>query len=634
MSRRKKYKEKHTEAMTTDAFSNPLFRLGYGSQSPLEATEYPLTRMTDNYALLNSLYRDNWVVQNVVSIIPDDMTKKWFTLTGNLNPDYLSEFERVQRVTQLKDKINTGLRWGRLYGGAAALIMIKGQENRLNEPLDIEMVFPGTFQGLYILDRWSGITPDGELVTDMSDPDFGLPKFYRITDSEGNIYANVHHSRIIRFTGRELPYLEKLAELYWGESEIEALYADVVKHDNVSTNMAALTFRANVDTMEVQNLDQLFSIAASDAQRRFWATMQAQSVCKSNFGVQLVNKNDKITNTQYTFTGLSDVYDSMCLDLAGASRIPVTKLFGRSPAGLNSTGESDLQNYYDYIDTLRESVLKPIIYKLLPVLAMSAWGIIPDDIDITFPPLWTPSPKEVAEIAKYKAETIIATFQAGLIDVAAAQKELKKLADTTEMFDSISDEDISANAGKTFQDVTAMRDPLMGLGYEDTNPFDAATQDVATIDYSPNQPRDKDGKWTGGGLNSGGADEKVNQDEARAAFEKALQEGKISTKLNKDAQSAHKYGSEKFNERVEKGEQPSYTNLSNMEVQRLINEGIQNGKIVEFKNQFKITFAMQEDFGYTYNKKIAKYEPTNRATIHFSKHGTHLVPAHKLYQGV
>ena len=36
---------------TLDAFSNQLFSLGYGSQSPLEATEYPLTRMTDNYAL-------------------------------------------------------------------------------------------------------------------------------------------------------------------------------------------------------------------------------------------------------------------------------------------------------------------------------------------------------------------------------------------------------------------------------------------------------------------------------------------------------------------------------------------------------------------------------------------------------
>lgn len=461
MSRRKK------NVRTNDAFSNPLFRLGFGSQSPLEATEYPLTRMTYNYALLNSLYRGNWVVQNVVGIIPDDMTKGWFNLAGSLAPDYIAEFERVQRVTQLKDKVNLGLRWGRLYGGAAGLILIKGQEGELDKPLDLEMVYPGTFNGLYILDRWSGITPDVELVTDMSDPDFGLPMYYSIADGEGRIYARVHHSRIIRFTGRELPYLEKIAEMYWGESEVEALYNDVVKHDNVANNMAALTFRANIDTMEVQNLDQLFSIAATEQQRRFWNVMQAQSVCKSNFGVQLVNKDDKITNTQYTFTGLKDVYESMCLDLAGASRIPVTKLFGRSPAGMNATGESDLQNYYDYIDSLRESTLKPIIYKLLPILAMSAWGAVPDDMDISFPPLWTPTAKEVSEIVKAKTETVIAAFQAGLIDQGTAQKELKKLAEETGMFDSISDDDIKTNKGRTFQDVTALRDPLMGLGYED-----------------------------------------------------------------------------------------------------------------------------------------------------------------------
>ena len=459
MSRRKK------NVRTNDAFSNSLFRLGFGSQSPLEATEYPLTRLTDNYALLNSLYRDNWVVQNVISIIPDDMTKKWFTLSGSIAPEYLAEFDKVQRVTALKESINRGLKWGRLYGGAAGLIMIKGQENMLDRPLDLEMIYPGTFDGLYVIDRWSGVTPDMNIVTDMSDPDFGLPEFYSVTDSEGQIYARVHHSRIIRFTGRELPYLEKLAEMYWGESEVEALYADVVKHDNVAHNMAALTFRANVDTMEVQNLDQLFSIAGSEQQRRFWNVMQAQSVVKSNFGTQLVNKGDQVKNTQYTFTGLQEVYDSMCLDLAGASRIPVTKLFGRSPAGMNATGESDLQNYYDYVDTLRESVLRPIIYRLLPILAMSAWGAVPDDLDITFPPLWTPTAKEVSEIVKAKAETVIATFQAGLIDQSTAQKELKKLADETGMFDSITDEDISNNKGRTFQDVTALRDPLMGLTY-------------------------------------------------------------------------------------------------------------------------------------------------------------------------
>lgn len=450
--------------LATDAFSNPLFRLGYGSQSPLEATEYPLTRMTDNYAMLNSLYRDNWVVQNVVGIIPDDMTKKWFTLTGSVTPDQQREFKRMERKTCIQDKINEGLRWGRLYGGAAGLIMIRGHERMMDKPLDPDTIMPGSFTGLYILDRWSGITPDIELVSDISDPDFGLPKYYTINSGDANaIVARVHHSRLIRFTGRELPYLEKLAEMYWGESEIESLYADVVKHDNVSANMAALTFRANVDTMEIQNLEQLFSLAPEAAQTRFWNMMQAQSVVKSNFGVQLVNKGDQIHNTQYTFTGLKEVYESMCLDLSGASRIPVTKLFGRSPSGLNATGDSDLQNYYDYVDSLRESKLRQIIYKLLPVMAMSAWGEIPDDIDISFPPLWTPTAKEVADITKQKTESVIAAFQAGLLDQSTAQQELKKLAEETGMYSSLDDATIKANAGRTFQDVTALRDPLMGI---------------------------------------------------------------------------------------------------------------------------------------------------------------------------
>lgn len=506
MSRRNKSRPRgaqpNTEAVSAqDAFSNPLFRLGYGSQSPLEATEYPLTRMTDNYALLNSLYRDNWVVQNVVGIIPDDMTKKWFAPAGAVGPEHLKELDRVQRVTALRERVNEGLRWGRLYGGAAGLIMIRGQEGMLGQPLELESIYPGTFQGLYILDRWQGVVPGMELVFEGGEP---VPAYYSITDARGNTVAKVHHSRLVRFTGRDLPFLERVAELYWGESEVEALYNDVVKHDNVAANMAALTFRANVDTMEVQNLDQLFSVTSGEQQRRFWNVMQAQSVMKSNFGMQLVNRGDQIKNTQYTFTGLQEVYDSMCLDLSGASRIPVTKLFGRSPAGMNATGESDLRNYYDYVDTLREAKLRPILEKLLPVLAMSAWGAVPDGLDITFPPLWTPTAAEVAEIALKKAQAIRDTFQAGLFRADTAQRELKKLADETGMFDSISEEEIAANTGKTYQDVTALRDPLAGLGYggEISAPFEGAAQDALTWDYSPSQPRDKKGRWTSGGGNS------------------------------------------------------------------------------------------------------------------------------------
>lgn len=65
-----------------DAFSNPVYRLGAGTQSPLEATQYPMTRMSQNYALLNSLYRESWIVQNIITTVPDDMLRQWMVLTG------------------------------------------------------------------------------------------------------------------------------------------------------------------------------------------------------------------------------------------------------------------------------------------------------------------------------------------------------------------------------------------------------------------------------------------------------------------------------------------------------------------------------------------------------------------------
>lgn len=463
MSRRNKSRpsgnQSNIEAVSVqDAFSNPMFRLGWGSQSPLEATEYPLTRMTDNYALLNSLYRDNWVVQNVIGLMVDDMLREWYKLAGKIAPQMQDKLNELERKTRLRDRINEGLRWGRLYGGAAGLIMIDGQED-LSVPLDIDLIYPGSFKGLYILDRWQGITPNVGMVFEGGEE---VPESYSITDGQGRTVATVHHSRVVRFTGRDLPRIERQAELYWGESEVEALYRDVVAHDNVSANMAALTFQANINTMEIKGLEQLFSIGSSQAQRRFWNVMQAQSVLRSNFGMQLVEQGSQLTNTQYSFAGLQEVYESMCMNLCGASHYPMTKLFGRSPGGLNSTGESDLRNYYDYVDSQREAKLRPALQKLFPVLAMSAWGYVPDDLDFIFPPLWTPTATELAGIAKTKAEAIVTGYQAGLLNVDTAQKELKKLEEETGLFGSISDEEIAANAGRSYSEAVSLHDPLIG----------------------------------------------------------------------------------------------------------------------------------------------------------------------------
>lgn len=447
---------------TSDAFSNPAARTGFGTMDLMQATSYPLTRLTQNYQLLTSLYRDNWIVQNIVTTIPNDIVRKWFTIKSSIAPEYLNKMARLERQTQIRQKILSGMYWGRLYGGAAGVILIRGQED-LSVPLDLETIMPDSFLGLMILDRWNGVFPGGELVTDPADPDFGLPAYYAIRNVENDaMAANVHHSRIIRFTGRELPWMEQITELYWGESEIEAVYNEVVRRDNVAANIAGLTFRANVNTMETDGLDQMLGMTNVEMQRRFWNVLAAQSMMESNFGIRLINKGDAIHNTQYTFTGLPEVYDRIMMDVAGAARTPVTKLFGRSPAGMNATGESDMQNYYDYVDGIRETNFRPIVERLLPVMALSAWGEIPDDLDIDFPPMWTPDARENAEIVLKKAQAIRDTFQAGLMQADTAQKELKMLSEETGVFGSLTDEEIAANAGKTYQDVTALHDPTMG----------------------------------------------------------------------------------------------------------------------------------------------------------------------------
>lgn len=491
MSRRKKTNDGavSTQVAVNDAFSNPMYRLGYGSQAPLEAADYPLTRMTDNYALLNSMYRSEGVLQSIIDIIPSDMCREWFTLTGNIAPDDMDALEAAQRRISLKDQIKDGLKWGRLYGGAAGIILIKGQED-FSKPLNLETIMPDSFKGLLVLDRWSGIQPEGQLITDLNDPEFGLPEYYDIQAGDGTvIIARVHHSRIVRFTGNDLPYIERVAEMYWGESVIEPIYDDIVLYDSIMHNMGNLTFRANVDTMEVQNLDQLFSMTSVEQQKRFWNVMQAQSVAQSNFGVRLVNKGDQMSNTQYSFAGFNYVTEAAQLNLCAKTHIPMTKLFGRSPAGMNATGESDMKNYYDIVDGERETKLRPAIEKILPVLCMSVWGKIPEDMQVVFPPLWTPNATELAQIAKTKADTVIGTFQAGLIDMGTAQAELKKLSDETGMFDSIPDEDIESNKGKTFQDVTALQDPMAGLskGSNEDSPF--------TSDANPNHDP-KNGRFT------------------------------------------------------------------------------------------------------------------------------------------
>lgn len=448
---------RHRKRRTTnDAFSNTAARLGFGTTDLTQATQYPLTRLTEEQNLLTSLYRDNWIVANVCEIVPQDIIRKWFEIrTAEQDVDIL---DNIFRRTLLSSKMQEALTWGRLYGGAAAIMLIRGHDD-LSVPLNLKAVLPGSFLGVYIVDRWSGIFPEIGLVDNPSDPEFGLPEYYDVKINEDGGFIRVHHSRVLRFCGRNLPMIEKIANMYWGESEIEAIYNEVVSRDNMAANITALTFKANVEVRKVDSVEQVLGLGNTKMKQQFWERLQAQAILRSSQGIEVVGKEDDVENKQYSFAGLGDVYDRKMMDVSGASRIPVTKLFGRSAAGLNSTGEGDLKNYYDYIDGVRETSFRPPLEKMIPVICMSAWGTIPKDLKIVFPPMETPDEEKNANICQKKVEAVATAWQSNLIDKSTALKELR---DIDGIFDKLTDEQTDEGQGVYFQNERMMNDPFLG----------------------------------------------------------------------------------------------------------------------------------------------------------------------------
>jgi phage-related protein (TIGR01555 family) len=160
-------------------------------------------------------------------------------------------------------------------------------------------------------------------------------------------------------------------------------------------------------------------------QQAILQTIANENRMRTSYGLQLLSAEDAMETHSYSFGGLSEIYEQFMMDMAGAAEIPATKLFGRSPQGMNSTGEMDLRNYYDMIAQLQERMLRPALEKLLPVMAISCWGFVPEDLEIVFEPVMTTSPAERAELVQKLSSDVIEAFKCGLLDRDEAREELK-----------------------------------------------------------------------------------------------------------------------------------------------------------------------------------------------------------------
>ena len=420
-------------------------RTGYGSPNLGEGAEYPLVRFTFLYWDLISLYEGSWIARKIVDIPATDMVRAWPSLTSDIDPKLLTKLDRAIRRTNVKGNLLTAMKWGRLFGGAGALIVVEGQDKELDKPLNLDDVPIGGFKGLIPFDRWSGIYPSNDLCHDINRPvDFNKPESYSISASGGGDF-HVHASRIIRFTGYEQPTPEREAYSMWGTSVLEPTIQEIQKRDNVSFNILNLTFRANLLGMKFPELAQILSGlgASQQSNQRFQSAMQQLNHLISNQSLIPLPKDGSIEATQYSFSGLGEVYQQFCLDVSGAAEIPVARMWGKTITGLGSAGDQDEKIYEEKIATDQDTYMRPQLEKLFPVICASELGEVPDDLDLNFPSIRVLDEKEKSELAKTTADTITVYVNAGLMSPRTAGKEIKQSSDSTNLGTNMTDEDIA-----------------------------------------------------------------------------------------------------------------------------------------------------------------------------------------------
>lgn len=377
---------------------------------------------------LETIYADDGLGANIIDFLPEDMMKHgWHYEFKNQKEGYedlSQEYDEFFDGISANDKITNALKWSRLYGGGVILIgAFDG--NELDKPLNIRAI--KKFENLKFIPRANIMYGSIKWQMDASEERYGMPITYPLTFRIGRdfIVKEVHYTRVIELHGIEIPTSQ--ASLispdyrYWGLSELQRVQDKLKDVAGAFGSLSELLHELSVGKYKFRDLADILS--APDGDKMIQKRLQSMDLMKSTFHSLIMDEEEDFIRENVTFTGIPEVMHQFFMLICSASGYPMTRLFGISPAGLNSTGDGDTYRYYDKVESEQKRKLLPILYRLTSIY--SEWKNI-EKPKIVFNPLEQMTEKEEAELEEKKAnteKTKMETYQ-GYIDMGIMSPEI------------------------------------------------------------------------------------------------------------------------------------------------------------------------------------------------------------------
>lgn len=306
--------------------------------------------------------------------------------------------------------------WGQLYGGG--LVLVGADDGgATSEPLNL-----GAIREI----RFLRVVPRSDVqivgVFDRPDrPGFGEAAVYEVTERVAGLASSTvtrwHASRVIRFGGPLTDTETQRMNDGWDVSILDHVLAGLGKHEAMWDNVGAAIEDASQGVWKIEGLAAAASTGLAD---KIEARLRLADKARAQFRSLLLDAaREDFDYVHREFGGVADLITASAVRVSGIAQIPVTVLMGQSPAGLNATGDSDLELWYARVQAYQSAKLAPRFGRLVRLVLLSksgpTGGVEPDAWAVSMADPRNLTPMQRVELRARQAQVDTAMITARVI---------------------------------------------------------------------------------------------------------------------------------------------------------------------------------------------------------------------------
>lgn len=236
-------------------------------------------------------------------------------------------------------------------------------------------------------------------------PDWYRPQTWLVVGKE------IHRTRLLTLVGREVPDLLKPAYAFGGISLSQMAKPYVDNWLRTRQSVADIVRAFSVFLLKT-NLGSSLSMGGDELFRR----AQLFNNVRDNNNLMMISKDDEdFNNVSAPLGGLDHLQAQTQEHMSAVSRIPLVKLLGITPSGLNASSEGEIRVFYDTIKAYQEHLYRDPLTTCIDFIQLNKWGEVDPNITFEFVNLWELDEAAEAAVQQQKAATHDVYAQAGVV---------------------------------------------------------------------------------------------------------------------------------------------------------------------------------------------------------------------------